>query len=64
MALNGAKHISYSHENCEKLICFASSKTGAWQRQKKASHHLKQDPGNNKNSFYIQRSNYQTFNPI
>jgi hypothetical protein len=35
MALDGAKHISFSHENCEKLICFAHSKTGTWQRQKK-----------------------------
>jgi hypothetical protein len=35
MASDGAKHISFSHENCEKLICFAPSKTGTWQRQKK-----------------------------
>jgi hypothetical protein len=34
-ASDGAKHISFSHENCEKLICFAPSKTGTWQRQKK-----------------------------
>jgi hypothetical protein len=34
-ALDGAKHISFSHENCEKLKCFAPSKTGTWQRQKK-----------------------------
>jgi hypothetical protein len=35
MASDGAKHISFSHEICEKLICFAPSKTGTWQRQKK-----------------------------
>jgi hypothetical protein len=35
MALDGVKHISFSHENCEKLICFAPSKTRTWQRQKK-----------------------------
>jgi hypothetical protein len=35
MALDGAKHVSFSHENCEKLICFAPSKTGTWQWQKK-----------------------------
>jgi hypothetical protein len=34
MASDGAKHISFSHENCEKLICFAPAKTGTWQRQK------------------------------
>jgi hypothetical protein len=33
--LDGAKHISFSHENCEKLICFPPSKTGTWQWQKK-----------------------------
>jgi hypothetical protein len=33
--LDGAKHIGFSHENCEKLICFAPAKTGTWQRQKK-----------------------------
>jgi hypothetical protein len=32
--LNGAKHISFSNENCEKLKCFAPSKTGTWQQQK------------------------------
>jgi hypothetical protein len=35
MASDGAKHINFSHENCEKLICFAPSKTRIWQWQKK-----------------------------
>jgi hypothetical protein len=35
MASDGVKHISFSHKNCEKLICFATSKTGTWQWQKK-----------------------------
>jgi hypothetical protein len=35
MALDGAKHISFSHKNCEKLICIAPSKTKTWQWQKK-----------------------------
>jgi hypothetical protein len=64
MALDGAKHISFSHENFEKLICFAQFKTGPWQRQKKALHHLKQDPGNGKNSFYIQRVSIKYSNPV
>jgi hypothetical protein len=32
--LDGAKHIGFLHEKCEKLICFASSKTETWQWQK------------------------------
>jgi hypothetical protein len=32
MASDGAKHISFSHKNCEKLFCLTSSnsKTGTW----------------------------------
>jgi hypothetical protein len=61
--LHGANNISFSHENCEQIISFTPSKTRTWQRQKKALHHPKQDPGNGKNSFYIKGVSIKYLNP-
>jgi hypothetical protein len=60
-ALDGAK---LSHENCEKLICFAPSKTGTWQWQKKLRTIQNKIPATAKTAFIYEGVSIKYLNPV